>query len=75
MLVKPDAYVHIGKIMADVCKVGFMINRVQMVRFNQELVRDFYAEHVSKPYFAQIEQSMTADVVVGLEVLGNNVIQ
>ena len=46
-----------------------------MIRFNQELVRDFYAEHVSKPYFAQIEQSMTADVVVGLEVLGNNVIQ
>lgn len=46
-----------------------------MVRFNAELVRDFYAEHIEKPYFPQIEESMTADVVVGLEILGNNVIQ
>ena len=43
-----------------------------MVRFTPELVRSFYAEHSDKPYFPQIEQAMTADVVIGIEIIGDN---
>ena len=46
-----------------------------MVRFNEELVRGFYPEHVDKPYFPQIVQTMTSDVVVGIEILGDNALQ
>lgn len=46
-----------------------------MVRFNEELVRTFYQDHVDKPYFPQIVQTMTTDVVVGIEILGDNAIQ
>jgi len=46
-----------------------------MVRFTPGLVRTFYSEHAEKHYFPQIEQAMTADVVIGIEVLGDNSIQ
>ena len=46
-----------------------------MVRFNEAMVAEFYREHVSKPYFPQILEMMTADVVVGIEAVGGNVLQ
>ena len=38
------------------------------------MVGNFYSEHVQKPYYPQILTTMTADVVVGIEVVGNDVI-
>lgn len=74
MLVKPDAYLHAGKIMSEISQQGLQVNRVQMVRFNEAMVAQFYSEHVSKPYYPQILQMMTADVVVGIEAVGDNVL-
>ena len=75
ILVKPDAYLHLGKIISEVCSYGYQVNRVAMARFNEELVGQFYSEHTDKPYFPQIVQAMTADVVIGVEILGDNAIQ
>ena len=74
VLVKPDAYLHAGKIMSDISQVGLQINKVQMARFDSSMVGNFYSEHVQKPYYPQILTTMTADVVVGIEVVGNDVI-
>ena len=46
-----------------------------MVRFNAELVSIFYQDHANKPYFPQIVQTMTSDVVIGIEILGDNAIE
>ena len=46
-----------------------------MARFNDAMVGEFYKEHVAKPYYPQILQMMTADVVVGIEAVGDNVLQ
>ena len=45
-----------------------------MARFDNAMVGQFYSEHVQKPYYPQILSTMTADVVVGIEVVGNDVI-
>ena len=45
-----------------------------MARFDSSMVGNFYSEHVQKPYYPQILTTMTADVVVGIEVVGNDVI-
>lgn len=45
-----------------------------MLRPTPQLVSSFYSEHADKPYFPQILQAMTADVVIGIEVLGDNAI-
>ena len=74
VLVKPDAYLHAGKIMSDISQIGLQINKVQMARFDNAMVGQFYSEHVQKPYYPQILSTMTADVVVGIEVVGNDVI-
>lgn len=49
--------------------------RVQMLRLTEQAVNVLYAEHVGKPYFYQLLQHMTSDVVVGVEVAGINAIQ
>lgn len=54
ILVKPDAYLHLGKIISEVCSYGYQVNKVAMARFDEELVRGFYLEHADKPYFPQI---------------------
>ena len=51
-MVKPDAYLHAGKIMSDISSMGLQINRVQMARFDSEMVGQFYSEHVQKPYYS-----------------------
>lgn len=46
-----------------------------MARFDEEMVRSFYLEHADKPFFPQIVQAMTADVVIGVEILGDKAIE
>jgi len=46
-----------------------------MVKLDEQMVAELYQEHVGKPYFSQMVQFMTQDVVLGLEVVGQNAIQ
>ena len=45
-MVKPDAYTNIGKILDAIQQSGFLINKLQMVRFSQSDAQEFYGEHV-----------------------------
>jgi nucleoside diphosphate kinase len=51
ILVKPDAYLHTGKIINDVQAMGFQLIRVQMLRLNDSSVQVLYSEHFGKPYY------------------------
>lgn len=64
-----------GKIMTDILSQGFQVVRTQMLRLTEQAVQVLYAEHVGRPYFQQLQQHMTSDVVVGIEVAGQNVIE
>jgi nucleoside-diphosphate kinase len=72
VLIKPDAYLQTGKIINDLCSLGFQITRVQMLRLNEQSVSVLYREHVGKPYYKQLYMHMTSDVVIGIEVAGDN---
>ncbi len=45
-----------------------------MLRLNEQSVSVLYREHVSKPYYKQLYSHMTSDVVIGIEVAGDNAI-
>jgi nucleoside-diphosphate kinase len=51
VLIKPDAYIHMGKIISDITSLGFQISRMSMLRFNEQDIAYFYSDHVGKPYF------------------------
>ena len=71
VLIKPDAYIHMGKIISDITSLGFQISKLSMLRLNEQDVKFIYAEHVGRPYYAHIVRHMVSDVIVGIEVAGN----
>lgn len=73
-MVKPDAYQHLGKILAGVQAAGFKIARLKMHRFTQNEAQRFYAEHQGKGFFNDLISFITSDVVVGLELVGENAV-
>merc|ERR1719482_1822585 len=50
-LVKPDAYQHLGKIICEVYKMGFVISQMKMVKLTRADAEEFYAAHRGEPFF------------------------
>merc|ERR1719146_88093 len=49
-LVKPDAYPHLGKIIAEVYKMGFVISKMKMVKLSKEEAAEFYSSIKGEPF-------------------------
>jgi nucleoside-diphosphate kinase len=64
-----------GQIINSIQNSGLAINKLKMSRFNRNTAEQFYAEHKEKPFFQNLQQFMTSDVVVGMELVGNNAVQ
>merc|ERR1719482_628322 len=74
-LVKPDAYQHLGKIIAEVYKMNFIISQMRMVKMTKADAEEFFAAEKDQPYFADLVAHMTSDVVTAMEVVGDSAIQ
>lgn len=53
----------------DIQKSGFVINKMKMSRFTRDTAAKFYAEHTQKPFFPNLQEFITSDVSVGLELV------
>ena len=73
-MVKPDAYLNIGKIITRIQAEGFNINRLKMIKFTPETAAEFYGEHVGKPFYQGLVDFMTSDVSVAMELVRENAI-
>ena len=73
-MIKPDAYQHIGKIIDAIYVNGFKINKLRMSRFTKATSEDFYGEHIGKPFFANLQNFITSDSVVGMEIVAEEAI-
>ena len=74
-MIKPDAYLNMGKIIAQIQKEGFHVNKMKMIRFTADTAGQFYSEHRGKPFYNNLIEFMTSDVAVGLELVRENAIQ
>lgn len=76
ILLKPDAVQRrlCGQILARIENKGFKIVGLKMLQVTPELSRQHYAEHVSKPFYPQLETFITASPIVALCVEGPEVI-
>lgn len=63
-----------GKIVDAIQQSGLTINKLKMSRFGQAQASKFYEEHVGKPFFDNLQKFITSDVVVGMELVGPNVV-
>jgi len=71
-MIKPDCYAQMGQIINAIYDNGLQINKLKMSRFTKASAEQFYGEHKNKPFFPNLQQFITSDVVIGMELLGVN---
>lgn len=73
-MIKPDCYSQMGQIIDAIQSNGFVINKLKMSKFSADTAAQFYAEHRDKPFFPNLSQFITSDVVIGMELVANNAV-
>ena len=73
-MIKPDAYTQTGKVIDAIYQNGFTISRLKMSKFTPQTVATFYGEHRGKPFYNNLENFITTDVVTGLELVGEGAV-
>lgn len=73
-MIKPDAYLNIGKILSMIYQAGFKIHRMKMSRFNEDTAGVFYGEHKGKHFYPGLVDFVTSDVCVGMELVRHDAI-
>ena len=63
-----------GQIISAIQGSGLSINKLKMSRFSRETSEVFYGEHKDKPFFPNLQQFITSDVVIGMELVGVNAV-
>jgi nucleoside-diphosphate kinase len=74
-MIKPDAYLNIGKIITQLYQDGFKINKLKMSRFDEDSAGIFYGEHKGKHFFPTLLDFVTSDVCVGMELVKDDAIK
>mmetsp|Transcript_18717 Transcript_18717/g.13550 ORF Transcript_18717/g.13550 Transcript_18717/m.13550 type:complete len:90 (-) Transcript_18717:598-867(-) len=74
-MIKPDAYTSTGKILDAIYANGFIVSRLKMARFNSGTAGEFYGEHRGKPFFNDLMNFVTSDVVTGIELVNEGSIE
>ncbi|MDR1493315.1 MAG: nucleoside-diphosphate kinase [Planctomycetaceae bacterium] len=68
ILIKPDAIQRglSGEILSRIERKGLKIAALKMIRITSELARKHYAEHLEKPFYADLEQYITSSPAIAL---------
>lgn len=80
VLIKPDCYINIGKVIDFVLSGGqypgqLKLNKAQMLKLNGKMVQQLFPDLTSRSYYNDIQRYLCSDVVVGLEIVGENSIE
>jgi nucleoside-diphosphate kinase len=75
-LIKPCSYMNIGKILDMIYNQGeFSISKLKMAKFRIEDASEFYGEHKGKPFYEDLLNFITSDLVVGMELVKKDAIK
>jgi nucleoside-diphosphate kinase len=77
VLCKPDAVQRglVGRIIARFERKGLKIAGLKMVSVDKELASRHYAEHLSKPFYPELEAFITSCPVVAMAIGGENAVE
>lgn len=70
-LIKPDAYIHTGKIIDSIYQNGFIISKLKMSRFTNATAGRFLG---GSPDAAAAAQHLTGDVSIGMELVADGAV-
>jgi nucleoside-diphosphate kinase len=75
-IIKPNAVAngHVGRIIGEIEGAALILRGMRMARLTPEICREFYLEHVGKPFYPDLEAFMVEGPVVLLCLEGENAI-
>ena len=76
VLIKPDAFEkqHTGDILAIYEKAGLKILAMKLMQMTPRVAQKHYAEHIGRPYYAELEDFMTSAPLVAMVLAGDDAI-
>ena len=76
VLLKPDAVQRglIGELVSRLERKGLKLVGMKLVRMNDALARQHYAEHVDKPFFKGLAEFITSGPLVAMAIEGEDAI-
>lgn len=74
-MIKPDAKMHMGKIIAATENDGFRISNIKITRMTKQDAQEFYAEHYGKPFYETLTNFMSSGQIVGMEQVAEGAIK
>lgn len=76
VLIKPDAFEkqHTGDIIAIYEKAGLKILAMKLMQMTPRVAQKHYAEHIGRPYYAELEEFMTSAPLVAMVLSGDDAI-
>lgn len=77
VLCKPDAVQRglVGRIIARFEDKGLKIAGLKLLRVDDALAAQHYAEHVEKPFYPELRGFVTSSPVVAMAIEGNNAVE
>jgi nucleoside-diphosphate kinase len=77
VVVKPDGVSRalVGEVLSRFERKGFKIKALKMLTFDNALASSFYAPHVGKAFFPELQQFITSGPVVAAILEGNNAVE
>lgn len=72
VLVKPDGVTRrlVGEVISRIEAKGYDIVDMKLIRIDEALAKEHYAEHVEKPFFSELVSFITSGPVVAMLVEG-----
>ena len=76
VLIQPDAFEkrHTGDIIAIYEKAGLKILAMKLMQMTPRVAQKHYAEHIGRPYYAELEEFMTSAPLVAMVLAGDDAI-
>jgi nucleoside-diphosphate kinase len=74
-LIKPDAYLNIGKIIDCIYQNGFSISKLKLCKMSVEDASIFYNNIQNSPSFQSMVNFISSDYVVGIDLVKKNAIK
>lgn len=71
-IVKPDAYVHLGKIIDAAFSSGLVIGEMQMLKITREQAEQFYSNLRGTENFTKASHFLCSDAITVMELVGEN---
>ena len=76
LILKPDALERglVGKILAQVEEAGLRIRRMELIQLDAARAREFYKEHIGKPFLGDLVGYMTSGPCLPVMLEGENAV-